>query len=338
MVAEAIRIGKDPLLTKAAQIATRAKIAEAEEALVAATKAAKDDEKRAMLLEACGAVGLATDEGRALVLECLRSPKQDVAVAAVRAIRAGPMAEAIPVLIGMMRSEDGIVKAEVRVTLERVTGQQFGDRIDLWEAWWRDFGDSFDPRTVKPPAEDELDQTLVDLAHREGRGGAARDAGEGREAGRRPGCTPGHPVGHDRPRAPRAPRGGDGHEGQGLRRSALRWLLEQAVPESTYDAGLVAMASRRSAGRSTAQKVAEAAQGSSCTGRTPTATGATRRATGTTATASTRCSGSAQPRAPASRCRRRSGEAIRDHFLATQNEDGGWNYVPQTQKDISPPA
>jgi hypothetical protein len=256
-----------------------------------------------------------------------------VAVAAIRAVRSGAVAEAIPVLIGMMRGEEGVIRAEVRVTLERITGQQFGDRVDIWEAWWRDYGDTFDPKDVKPPAEDQLDQTLVDLAIE--KGAAALRAAQTRDAKARaaPWVYAGHPVGttalvllalhaagtepKDRPFA-----------------EGLRWLVEEPVPASTYDAGLVAMALETIAGKKFRQKIAEAARllisWQNTDGYWGYPTGNGDHSNSQYAVLGLRSAARAGIPVPG-----KAWKAIRDHFFATQNEDGGWNYVPQSRKDTS---
>ncbi len=321
VVAEAIARGKEPLLTKAAQIAARARVKEAEEALVGAVKAAKEDEKKAMLLEALGATGLESFEAQDLVISLLRSPKPTVAVAAVRALRASPAVEAIPVLIAMLRSEEGIIRAEVRVTLERMTGQQFGDMVDLWEKWWAEYGDEFDPRDVKPPAEDALDQTLVDLAIE--KGAAALLKVQGKEE---PWSYGGHPVGTTALVLLALHAAGVDGKDRGFA-AALKYVLEQAVPAQTYDAGIVAMALETVGGKKYRTKVAEAAK-QLLTTQNPEGfwgypSGDGDHSNSQYAVLGLRSAVRAGVSVP-----ERAFKAARDHFLSAVCDDGGWSYQP----------
>jgi hypothetical protein len=329
----AIAAGRDPALERAARIAARARLAEAEEPLVAAARAAKTDERRATFLEAVGKVGLATPSGRALALEALGSAQEIVAVAGVRALRGRVPVDAIPRLIELLGAKAEALRAEARITLERATGQQFGLRLDLWEAWWRTYGPTFDPAQVKAPEGATLDQALVDLALAKGAAALRALAVKDPKGAKGPWEYAGHPVGttalvllalHA--------AGGDARDP--VAAAALRWLVEQPVPSSTYDAGLVAMTLEAVGGRKHRAKIAEAAKQLIATqnagGFWGYPSGAGDHSNTQYALLGLRHAVRAGVAVPP-----RTWRAAHAHWLATQNDDGGWTYVPQSSKDVS---
>lgn len=329
----AIDAGKEPLCSRAATLAARAKVAGCEEALVAAADAAKDDRRAALMLEAAGKVGLASERGRALALAWLRGEVEPRLLAAARALRTQPVAEAVPLLIEQLDAKSAALRVEARITLERATGQQFGERKDLWEGWWRGAQATFDAAKVKPPEAGILDQALVDLALE--KGAAALKAVMAKEPakGKGPWEYGGHPVGttalvllalHA--------AGGDLKDKTLL--AGLRWLLEQPVPDQTYDAGIVAMTLETLSGKKHKAKITEAARlliaSQNAAGFWGYPSGNGDHSNSQYAILGLRHAARAGVTIPD-----RVWKAALDHWLATQNEDGGWSYVPQSRKDTS---
>lgn len=336
VLVEAIRAGREPLLAHAAEVAARVKAAECEEALAAAARAAPDDARRAALLEAVGQVGLATSAGRALALEWLGFPRAPVAVAAVRALRGRTPKEAIPPLLALLGAKEEPLRAEARLTLERATGQVFGERRDLWEAWWREHGEAFDPAQVKPPEAGTLDQALVDLALAKGAAALRGLALPSPKNTVPPWSYGGHPVGttalvllalHAAGTDPKEP----------IFQGALRWLLEQEVPDSTYDASLVAVVLESVGGKKHRAKVTEAAKrllsGQNASGWWGYPSGAGDHSNTQYALLGLRHAARAGATVPG-----RVWQAARNHWLTTQADDGGWTYVPQSTRDVSSSA
>jgi HEAT repeat protein len=328
VLAEAIELGKEPWLTHAAQIAARAKVAEVEPVLAGAIDGMEDGVHRAVLLECLGHVGLATEAARELVLRLLRSPDEEVAVSAIRAIRAGPVKEAIPVLISMLRAEDGWLRAEIVVTLGRITGQQFGDRIDLWEAWWANYGDEFDPAEVKPPDPDVLDQTMIDLAIE--KGAAALRKIQGRDP---PWIYASHPTGTTALVILALHAAGTDPKDRAFR-EALAWLLDQPVPDRTYETALVAMALNAVGGKRYKRRIAECARRLAETqnqqGYWGYPTGNGDHSNSQYAVLGLRAAARAGVKVHS-----RTWRAIRDHLLGVQGEDGGWSYTPANRTHSS---
>lgn len=334
---DAITRGVEPTLTRAAQVAARARIAEAEAALLGAAHAAKEDERKAFFLDAAARVGLASEEGRLLALECLKSPKEVLVLGGARALRVRPCPAAIPPLIKLLGSRSTAIQAEARVTLERITGQGFGDRADLWEAWWKDHGDTFDPASVKPPPEGEvLDRALVDLALEKG-AEALRAMAAGREAksSKAPWEYASHPVGTTA-LVLLALHAVDPDTKDKVFSEGLRWLLAQSVPDSTYDAGIVAMALETIGGKKHAGKVKEAArvllaaQNEQGGWGYSSANQKTDHSNGQYAILGLRHAVRAGVKVPEAAWR--SAHAA---WMRTQNPDGGWTYVPTGPKDTS---
>lgn len=334
---DAITKGVEPALTRAAQVAARARIAEAEAALLAAAHAAKDDERKAFFLDAATRVGLASEEGLQLALQCLRSPKEVLVLGGARALRVRPCPTAIPLLIRLLGSRSTPIKAEARVTLERITGQGFGDRADLWEAWWKEHGATFDPSKVPAQAEaDALDRTLVDLALEKG-AEALRAMAAGREAksSKAPWEYGSHPVGTTA-LVLLALHAVDADTKEKAFTEGLRWLLSQPVPDSTYDAGIVAMALETIGGKKHAAKVKEAtrvllaAQNEQGGWGYSSASQKTDHSNGQYAILGLRHAVRAGVKVPEAAWRNAHAA-----WMRTQNPDGGWTYVPTGPKDTS---
>ncbi len=333
VLVQAIGAGREPLLTRAAVLAARAKVAECEEVLVHAADAAKDDRRAALLFEAAGKVGLASERGRALALSWLGSDVEVRALAAARALRAQPVVEAVSPLIALLDAKSVTLRVEARITLERATGQQFGERIDLWEAWWSKAQPTFDATQVKPPEAGALDQALIHLALE--KGAAALKAVMAKEPakGKGPWEYGGHPVGTTALVLLALHASGSDAKDR-VFMAGLRWLLEQPVPDTTYDAGLVAMTLETIGGKRHKLKITEAArlliasQNEAGFWGYPSGNGD---------------HSNSQYAILGLRHAARAGVSISDrvwkdaleHWLATQNEDGGWSYVPQSKRDTS---
>jgi HEAT repeat protein len=148
---------------KAVMIAGRAGIPAAEDAMTGRLEDAKAA-FRVILLGGISLLGARTPAGRNALLSHLQHRDEQVRIAAARALRQAPLREAIPHLILVLRKAKGALAVEVQVTLERITGQQYGSRADLWVKWWEEYGEKFDPGEVKQRDEAVFDQALVNLA------------------------------------------------------------------------------------------------------------------------------------------------------------------------------
>jgi hypothetical protein len=327
---EAIRNAPDDIVLKAAIIAARAGVAEAEPAIVGALETAKGEELRATLIECLGAVGATMEESRTLLVETVQKPKEMEALAAVKALRKSPVPEAIPVLIGLLRREEtGVFRVEIQVTLEIITGQQFGDRLDLWEAWWAEYGDSFDPAAVKPPDPDALNQALVDLAIEKGAAALRKMRGKDK-----PWEYASHPVGttalvvlalhaatHDLKRDRDI-------------RAGVKYLLDEPVPDRTYDLGIEAMALEAVNAKRYKRRIGECARAivksMNDEGYWGYPSGNGDHSNTQYAVLGLRSAARAGIKIPQKVWKR-----IITHFYDTQNSDGGWSYHPSSGGKVS---
>ena len=331
---DTIAAGRDPLLLKAAQIASRGKLVEAEAGLVAAARGAKSDERRASYLDLLGRMGLATDAGRALALEWLGSDVDVLIAAAARALRARPTAAAVPILLGLLTSHSEAIRVEARITLESTTGEDFGARADLWRAWWRDRGATSDVTRAKPRSPATVDRAFVDLALAKGAAALERDAlplsGGYSKA---PWDCGGHPVGTTALVLLALHAAGTDPSDR-VFAAALDWLVDQPVPAQTYDAGVLAMSLETIGGKRYRKRIAEAARflvaAQNAAGFWGYPTDHADHSNTQYAVLGLRHAARAGVPVPATTWR-----AVRDHFLAAQGTDGGWSFVPQSKSDAA---
>ncbi len=326
---EAIEKAPPDIMLKAAIIAARAAVAQAEPALVGALSAAKDSEIRAVLIESLGAVGAKSDAARELLLDAVERPNEIECTAAVKAIRKSPIPEAIPVLIGLMRREkEGVLRIEVQVTLEVITGQQFGGRLDLWEAWWARYGAEFDPTAVKPPDPDALNQTLVDLAIE--KGAAALRAMRGED---KPWEFASHPVGTTALVVLALHAAGDDRKDRDIR-AGIKYLLDEPAPATVYDLGIEAMALEVVDGKRYKRRIAECAKKlidfMNANGYWGYPSGDGDHSNTQYAVLGLRSAARVGIKIPKTVWAR-----IIEHFYNSRTEDGGWSYHPSSGSTVS---
>jgi hypothetical protein len=329
VLVEAIVAGREPPLRTAGTIASRAKLAEAEEPLVAAARSAKSNELRAACLEFAAGIGLVSDSGRRLALEFLKSGPEELVVAGARALRAHPTADAIATLLSLLSARSETVRVEARKTLVLTTGQDFGERADRWETWWRDNAATFD-RAREPEVSGVIDRAFVDLALAKGAAALRADAWiEGSGPGKAPWDCGGHPVGTTA-LVLLALHAAGADPNETVFAKAFRWLLDQPVPRATYDASILAMTLETVGRKRFQEKCAEIAkllqEMRNAAGIWGYPSGDGDHSNSQYAVLGLRHAARAGVAVPA-----RAWQAIRDHFLATQRVDGGWSYVPQSQ-------
>ncbi|MEN8149453.1 MAG: HEAT repeat domain-containing protein [Planctomycetota bacterium] len=318
---EAIASDDDGLTLTAATIARRAGISDAAMAMVERLRRS-EGELAAVLIEAIGAVGGKSLGARDAILTALSGEDVRLVIAAIRALRGVPIREAIPALIEFARSGDKTIRVEAQVTLERITGQQFGDRADLWEKWWKEYGGDFSFEDVKKPDPASFDQALVNLAIE--KGAAALKAIRKEDT---PWEYGGHPVGTTAlvVLALRA-SGLDPKKDRDLR-AGLEYIVKAPTPQRTYDAGIVAMALEACGGKRFKRKIAACAkwlvENQKDSGIWGYPNGNGDNSNSQYAVLGLRAAAKAGVKVPQRTWRRAT-----DHFLGTQIEDGSWSYVP----------
>ena len=298
-----------------AQIAGRAKVAEAEQALVAALPP-KDVVLRAVLVEGLGAIGAASPEAQGAILDAIAAKETEIAAAGVRAVRGAPFPSAIVPLIDLLEgSADRLVRAETAVTLERVTGQQYGGRADLWRLWWADVGADFDLASVKPPEGEAPPQPLVDLAIERGAAALVRSRG-----GKAPWNYANHGAGTTALVVLALVAAGFDRKDPDVK-AGVDYLLKAPVPEMTYDTGLVAMALEVVGGKRHKRRIAECAKRLM---ETQKPAGLWGYPTGDGDNSNTQYAvlGLRSAARVGVRIPRRVWEGVRDHFLDARGDDG----------------
>jgi len=219
----------------AAVIAGRAKLAMAEPAVL--DRLAKANPKlRVVLIETLGAIGAKSGAAKDALLAALGEKDEAVVAAAIRALRGVPVKAAIPRLIDLLDKGSRDIRVEAQVTLERMTGQQFGERIDLWRKWWKHYGGGFRPEDVKPPDPDALDQAQVNLAIDKGAEALKRIRGE-----KEPWVYASHRTGTTALVILALHAAGTDLKDRSMR-AGLTYVLKAPVPDRTYETALVAMA------------------------------------------------------------------------------------------------
>jgi len=219
----------------AALIAGRAKLADAEPAILTRLKS-PNPKLAVVLIETLGAIGATSDAAREAVRKALDSEDEAIVLAGLRALRGVPVKATVPRLIDLLDKGSRDIRVEAQVTLERMTGQQFGERVDLWRKWWKNYGAGFRPEDVRKPDPDALDQALVNLAIDKGAAALKRIRGEDV-----PWEYAGHPVGTTALVTLALHAAGADRKDRALR-AGLTYLLKAPVPDKTYDTAIVAMA------------------------------------------------------------------------------------------------
>ncbi len=318
VLVEALGSPSRAVRVNAALLAARAAVAEAEEALVRAIHP-KDEELHAIVVEALGAVGAPSELGRRAILTALEAEAAGVRAAAVRAVRRTPLKEAIPLLIQRLADAERVVSVEAAVTLERVTGQQYGDRADLWQKWWEEYGDSLDTEAVKPQENQGLSQVLVDLAIE--RGAAALKARRGDDP---PWVYANHPTGTTALVLLALHAAGCDRKDKDVK-AAVRYLLKAPVPEHTYDIGLVAMALEAVGGKRHKRRITACARRLLATqlpaGLWGYPTGDGDNSNTQYAVLGLRAAARVGVKIP-----QKAWRGVRDHFYDARGNDGGWTY------------
>jgi HEAT repeat protein len=70
------------------------------------------------------------------LIDALKDINADVREAAVQALGEIKDARAVAPLIAVLKDEDRVVCYEAAETLEKITGQDFGDNQESWQSWW----------------------------------------------------------------------------------------------------------------------------------------------------------------------------------------------------------
>jgi hypothetical protein len=307
-------------LENAAILAGRAKVTEAEPAVVEALPGAREP-RRVLLIETIGRLGGTTVLGRQAIRDAIDDRSPAIRLAAVRAARGAPDRLMIPKLIELLRREGGPLAQEIRVTLERITGQQLGDRVDLWERWWKEHGEAFRIDDVRKPDPDALDQALVDLAIDKGAAALRKLRGDSP-----PWVYASHPTGTTALVVLALHASGADRKDRDLR-AGVKYLLETTLPDRTYDLGCVAMALETVGGRRYRRRIGECAKrllstqlpaGLWCY---PNQNGEGDNSNTQYAVLGLRHAARAGIRIPPKVWR-----GVRRHFLSTQSAKGGWTY------------
>ncbi len=311
--------GKRRLVLRAAVLCRRAQVKEAEPALVAAIPK-QDTELHAALIEALGAIGASTVPARAAILASLVARSPEVQAAGARALRGAPFPEAVPALANLLEStKDRLVAAETAVTLERITGQQYGDRADLWRRWWATHGRDFDFTKVKPAAGGAVPQVLVDLAIE--RGAAALKA---LRQDKPPWLYASHGQGTTALVVLALHAAGFKRRDKAVK-AGVSYLLKAPVPDKTYDIGLVAMALEAVGGKRHKRRITECARALMASqnkaGLWGYPSGNGDNSNTQYAVLGLRAAARAGVKIP-----KRVWTGVRDHFYAAVGKDGGWTY------------
>jgi hypothetical protein len=302
----------------AAIIVGRAKVTEAEGAIVDAIPGASE-ERRVILIETIGVLGGTTVEGRIAIRDALADKSDEVRAAGVRALRGAPDRLAIATLIGLLAKSKGLLAIEVRITLERITGHQYGERVDLWEQWWATEGEAFRLEDVRKRDPLDLDQAMIDLAIEKGVRALRRIRGE-----ESPWNYANHPVGTTALVVLALHASGASRKDRDVK-AALKYIVGEPVPQKTYECGLVAMALEVVNARRYKRHIGACAKRLISTqladGMWGYPTGDGDNSNTQYAVLGLRSAARADIKIP-----KRVWKAIRQHFLRTKAYEGGWSY------------
>jgi len=321
VLVDALQGGDERLVTNAIDLATRAKVGLAEPALVALLAGAKG-QRKAKLIAAVGAVGARTKEGRAVLLAALGDKDPDLVILAVRGLRAAPGKEEIPLLIRLLKGADAELQAEIRVSLEQITGQQYGARADLWAKWWKKYGAAFDPKTVRATEPGAVDMPLVNLAI--DKGAAALKSVRGKNP---PWKYSTSPVGTTALVCLALHAAGVDRKDPDLR-AGVEYLRKATLPKHTYSVALVAMALEAIGGKRYRGRVRECAKQLIETQLDSGLWNYPGLNQGDNSNAQYALLGLRAAARAGVRVPERTWRRACDHFLKTTCPDGGWSYFP----------
>lgn len=113
------------------------------EDLAAALDRAKDPAEQVVLLDAMALAGPQARLHATPVVELLASKEDAVAERAALALAKLAVPDGVGPMIGLLARSDGPMKQRVAAALEVLTGEQFGDNVGAWQAWWQSVGPTF---------------------------------------------------------------------------------------------------------------------------------------------------------------------------------------------------
>lgn len=113
------------------------------EDLATAITRAKLPEEQIVLLDAMALAGETARVHATPVIKLLASKEPAVAERAALALAKLAVPEAIEPMIGLLSRSTGQMQLRVTAALEVLTGQQFGENVGAWQAWWKNEGAAF---------------------------------------------------------------------------------------------------------------------------------------------------------------------------------------------------
>ncbi|MEC9046792.1 MAG: hypothetical protein VYA51_02175, partial [Planctomycetota bacterium] len=113
------------------------------EELATAVSRAKKPPEQIVLLDAMALAGEAAQVHATPVIKLLSSKEDAVAERAALALAKIAVPEAVAPMITLLSRSTGQMKLRVAAALEVLTGEQHGDNIGAWNAWWKIEGPSF---------------------------------------------------------------------------------------------------------------------------------------------------------------------------------------------------
>ncbi len=128
-----------PLKLAAAQ-AIGASSSEIVEELATALTRARQVPEQIVLLDAMALAGEKANAYATPVIKLLASSEPAVAERAALALAKMAIPNAIQPMIGLLARSTGQMKQRVVAALEVLTGEEFGDNIGAWQAWWQNEG------------------------------------------------------------------------------------------------------------------------------------------------------------------------------------------------------
>lgn len=130
-----------PLQLQAAR-AVGSNPAEVLKELTAAINRAKKPAAQIALLDALALAGKPAHASAGSAIKLLKSKESAVAERAALALAKLAVKDAIEPMITLLGRSTGQMQMRVAAALEVLTGQQFGDNIGAWHAWWKSQGES----------------------------------------------------------------------------------------------------------------------------------------------------------------------------------------------------
>jgi hypothetical protein len=94
---------------------------------------------------------LGAHEVRPAAIAALTDEAWQVRASAIAALGAVRHTSSIPPLLERLEKEEGRLKSDAATALDRLTGRNFGTRIDLWRQFWTSYGDRYEI-----PSDEEL--------------------------------------------------------------------------------------------------------------------------------------------------------------------------------------